>query len=611
MVRDPPPHVGAPSRFGPEITATGVHFRLWAPLCPDVGLECDGRDHAMTRTATGWHVADIAGARAGSRYRFILPDGRRIADPASRFQPDDIAGASEVIDDRAYVWRVPSWRGRAWEEMIFYEIHVGAFTEAGTYVAATERLADLVDLGVTAIELMPLADFPGRWNWGYDGVLWFAPDATYGRPDELKALVDRAHELGLAVFLDVVWNHFGPVGNVWPDLAPIYGEAANPWGKGLNFDGDDGRPVRDLVLANALHWLIDYRFDGLRLDATHALIDSSAPHILAELADTVAAATPGRATHLVMENSDNDLRWLERRPDGTPRHLVAHWTDDLHHALHTAVTGERAWYYAQYTGRIATVARGLAEGVSWQGEYLIHERRNKGVPATHLPLTAFVAFLQTHDQIGNRPLGDRKHTLLPEPARRALTAILLLAPQIPLLFMGEDWESARPFPYFSDLGADRAETVRDERRDQLKDFLADGVAMLDPMAEATFRAAKLDWHRRAAAPALRHHRDLLALRRREIVPRLAGLAGHSGRWALLGGLAFDVSWRLGDGSELRLRAHLGRFRQYLAAAGLGPIDPAARVLWRQGEIDADTLGPWAVLVTLAAPAAGTWPSPTR
>ena len=333
----------------------GVRFRLWAPEAPVLALVLQGAQGEqilpMMRTHNDWFDIVARDAEPGCRYGFQLGDGLRVPDPASRYQPEDVHGLSEVIDPNAYLWKDEAWRGRPWAEAVIYELHVGTFTRAGTFRAAIEKFDHLAGLGVTAIELMPVADFPGRRNWGYDGVLPFAPDASYGRPEDLKALVDAAHARGLMVFLDVVYNHFGPEGNYLHRYAPQFFSERHrtPWGAAINFDGAGSRTVRDFFIHNALFWLEEYHFDGLRLDAVHAISDDARPDILEELATAVHAG-PGRErhVHLVLENDHNAAHYLERDGAGRPRHYVAQWNDDVHHALHVIVTGEREGYYADY-----------------------------------------------------------------------------------------------------------------------------------------------------------------------------------------------------------------------------------------------------------------------
>ncbi|MDB5623173.1 MAG: Malto-oligosyltrehalose trehalohydrolase [Devosia sp.] len=595
-------------KFGTQITASGVRFRLWAPQCQTVGLKIIGAGTLpMQATERGWFELEVPGAGAGTRYLFVIDGELEVPDPASRFQPEDVDGPSEVVDPLAYEWRDRGWRGRPWEETVFYQLHIGTFTEQGTFLSTIDKLDYLVDLGITAIQLLPLGDFKGRWNWGYDGAMLFAPDSSYGRPEDLKALVDAAHARGLMIFLDVIYNHFGPKGNYLPAYAPVMTEKhKTPWGAALNYDDEGSPTVRDLVFANVRFWLNEYRFDGLRLDAVHAIEDSGPKHLLQELAEQTRAATDGRYIHLVQENSKNQARWFRRQADGTTRLYDAQWNDDVHHCLHVAATGESFWYYENYAGRTELLGRSLAEGYAYQGEVTPHEGEPKGEPSGFLPSTAFVAFIQNHDQIGNRPFGERIGQLVPAAVTRVLAAIYLLSPQIPMVFMGEEWDSKRPFLFFTDVGEDLAEAIRKGRREEMRHMIGDSEPDRlppDPMAEETFRACKLDWSEPDEAQTGSHlalYRSLLALRNQEIVPRLRGLQGHAGRYEILGDKAVRVSWTLGDGSSLVLSANLG-------SEPVGGLDLDAHPhLWVEGRAGGDTLQPWSAVFDLhAAPGQGT------
>ncbi|HJU17892.1 MAG TPA: malto-oligosyltrehalose trehalohydrolase [Stellaceae bacterium] len=585
----------------------GVRFRLWAPACGHVGLVIAGERETlpMTPLAEGWHELVTDRARAGMRYRFALPDGLLVPDPASRFQPEDVHGPSEVIDPCAYPWRDRAWTGRPWEEAVVYEMHIGAFTPEGTFRAATAKLDHLADLGVTALEIMPIADFPGRRNWGYDGALLYAPDSSYGRPEDLKALVEAAHQRGLMVLLDVVYNHFGPDGNYLPVYAPQFftDRHKTPWGAAINYDGAASAAVRAFVIDNALYWIEEFHLDGLRLDAVHAIIDDSRKHILSELAERVRAAAGDRPVHLILENEKNEASRLVRGADGRPRHYTAQWNDDVHHVLHVAATGEDKGYYAEYRGDTRKLARALAEGFAFQGEMMHYRGSPRGEPSAGLPPSAFVAFLQNHDQIGNRAFGERIGALAPAAAVRALAAVVLLLPQVPMLFMGEEWGAAQPFPFFCDFTGELAEAVRRGRREEFARFPefrdeAMRQRIPDPQAESTFASAKLDWGD-LAEPEHRawhdHHRRLLAVRRDEIVPLLRGIPGHAGRYEVLGEGAVIVRWRFGAGGELVLAANL------CAGPAAGFPATSGRVLWREGRPGEDgTFGPWSVRWSIAA-----------
>lgn len=560
--------------FGAAVTPAGVRFGLWAPDCKSValrlGLGEGAREIPVSRDSNGWCETVVAEAGAGTRYAYRIDGGLVVPDPASRFQPDDIHGASEVIDPLAYRWQTPDWRGRPWEETVLYELHVGTFTEAGTYRGVIERLDDLVALGVTAIELMPLADFPGARDWGYNGALLYAPDARYGRPEDLKALIDAAHAKGLMVFLDVVYNHFGPEGNYLHCFAKRFFDEARhtPWGAAIAFDGADSQWIRAFFINNALFWLNEYRCDGLRLDAVHAIEDDSPRHILDELAERVAAEVdPERHVHLVLENDRNQARFLAGPTAERKGAYVAQWNDDIHHAFHVLLSGEREGYYIDYAddpGR--HLARCLAEGFAYQGDpSRFRDGERRGNPSRHLPPTAFVAFLQNHDQVGNRAFGDRLASMVPAAGVMAAAAVLLLAPQVPLLFMGEEWAAPEPFLFFCDFGDDQRDAVREGRRKEFASFEAfvdprAREAIPDPMLEETFRRSVLDWTRRSEpkhAAMLAHYRRLLELRRRWIVPSLNGIAGNAGSIRGQKGRALVVEWRMSDASVLGLAANLG------------------------------------------------------
>jgi malto-oligosyltrehalose trehalohydrolase len=583
--------------FGAEFQPGGsVRFSLWAPNQERVGIELHDAAPAlpMRREADGWHRLTTDRAGPGSRYRFILADGVPVPDPASRYQAADVHGPSEVIDPREYPWRDHDWHGRSWNTSVIYELHIGSFTEAGTFLGAIERLGHLAELGVTVLELMPVADFPGRRNWGYDGVLPFAPDSSYGRPEHLKSLIDAAHARELMVILDVVYNHFGPEGNYLSLYAPQFFNARHqtPWGAAINFDADGSHTVREFFIHNALYWLEEFHLDGLRLDAVHAIVDGSPVHILDELAQRVRSAALPRSAHLILENEHNQARWLRRDSRGNAALYDAQWNDDAHHVLHVAASGESEGYYADYIGH--------TDRFAFQGELMPYRGTERGECSMQLPPAAFVAFIQNHDQIGNRALGERLSTIADPAAVRAVTALYLLLPQIPLLFMGEEWHSRRPFQFFCDFGAELGDAVRNGRRQEFARFEAFRDAsrresIPDPQAEQTFDDSKLDWER-LAAPAhgatLRWYRDLLTVRRRHIAPLLPSLT-QAGEFSIVDDGALMVRWRAATGAELTLMANL--------SARTTPGFPAERgtLLWQQGQADAaGTFSPWSLRWTL-------------
>ena len=577
-------------QFGARLTAEGASFRLWAPAARRVDLLLE-TPHPLERGSDGWFAADVAGVKAGDHYRFRIDNEIDIPDPASAFQPDDVFGPSELIDHSAYRWCASDWRGRPWHETVLLEAHVGTFTPQGTYRAIIEKLDHLVATGITALELLPLADFAGSRNWGYDGVLWYAPDGAYGRPDDLKALVDEAHLRGLMVFLDVVYNHFGPEGNHLGRYAPrFFTEAQTPWGSAIDYRVPQ---VRKFAIENALYWLGEYRFDGLRLDAVHSIAELGEVSMLHDLSVAVGelAAETGRHIHLVLENDDNRVGILDPRQDPPRGKYRAQWNDDYHHAWHVWLTGEAQGYYRDYQrSPLRDIARSLASGFVYQGETSAHrDGRPRGEASGGLAPTAFVNFLQNHDQIGNRPLGDRLENLVSKDAIEAALAITLLAPPIPMLFMGEEWGSKTPFPFFCDFTGGLAEAVREGRRREYGWAYAKfGSEVPDPLDLSTFRSAKLDWdslNEEAGRQRLALVRDLLTVRRREIMPRLANAAfgeAHAADNGLL-----TASWQLGDGTGLLLRANL-------STAEVTDNSRKESVIAICGGPPGDVLPPWSV-----------------
>ena len=557
--------------FGTEVRSEGILFRLWAPGASAVDLVLEGdegtrRFHRMAGDGTGWYRFFATEAAPGARYSFRIEDDLLVPDPASRCQASDIHGPSVVIDPRAYPWRDTSWRGRPWREAIIYELHVGTFSAKGDFAGVSERLDYLADLGVTALELMPIADFPGERNWGYDGALLFAPDRAYGSPEDLKSLVEAAHARNLMVFLDVVYNHFGPEGNylyVYARQAFFDESRQTPWGAALDFSGPSSATVRRFFIDNALYWLKEYHLDGLRFDAVHAIDDDSTPHILTEIAEAVHKG-PGRhrQIHLILENDRNEAHYLRTDSKGACRQFTAQWNDDLHHACHVLLTGESQGYYVDYCRQpLQLLGRALAEGFAYQGEPSPYRNdQARGEPSCHLPQTAFVSFLQNHDQIGNRAFGERLSQLIPEPLLHQALALVLLAPSPPLLFMGEEFGAQTPFLYFCDFGPDLADQVREGRQQD-----CDRVSPLskslsppqipDPNAIETFLRSRLDWQEIGKERGRRFrkiYRELLALRQREIIPRLAGLPGGGAEYTVIGLAGLQVRWTLGDGADLRV-----------------------------------------------------------
>jgi maltooligosyltrehalose trehalohydrolase len=583
--------------FGATPQSDGTLFRLYAPKARQVALRLEGHDRAMTRDGE-WFGLTVAEARPGMRYQYIIDGGQAVPDPASRFQPQDVNGPSEIVAPDRFDWTDESWRGRPWREAVIYELHLGAFTRDGTYRATMGELERLRDLGITAVELMPLADFAGTRNWGYDGVLPFAPDSSYGRPEDLKALVCAAHRLGLMVFVDVVYNHFGPEGNYLSLYAPsFFAPRETGWGQSLDFGG----VARRFFLENALYWLIEYHIDGLRFDAVHAIHDD-VTHFLDELAQTARHACGDRHIHLVLENDKNEAHLLER-DRGSPRYYDAQWNDDFHHAMHVVLTGEADGYYADYVAApVECLGRTLAQGFAYQGEHSTFRDTPRGEPSTHLPPLAFVNFLQNHDQIGNRAFGERLITLVSREALKAAIAIQLLAPSPPLLFMGEEVGATTPFLFFCDFIGDLANAVRDGRRREFARFPAfaspDARERIpDPLAVETFLGSKL-------APAIERpdreiaslYRQLLDLRRREIVPRLTGTQSCAARYRCEG-RGLSVEWDLPDGGRLMLAANL-------SAIATEPLaKPRGRLIWGVMPQDGNQLAAWTTLWSIETPTA--------
>lgn len=550
-------------------TDGGTHFRVWAPASPSAAVEIEvGRSGGEARTfpleaeGRGYFSGLVAGAPARTRYRIRLKSGA-FPDPASRFQPDGPHGASEVIDP-AFAWTDLQWRGRPVRELVIYELHLGTFTREGTWRAAQERLADLTALGVTMIEVMPIADFPGKFGWGYDGVNLFAPCRLYGRPEDAKAFVNAAHGLGLAVILDVVYNHLGPDGNYLGQFTRelVSGRYANEWGDALNFDGEGASGVRELCVTNAAYWIGEFHFDGLRLDATQQIYDASPTHVVAEVGRAARAAAGERQIHLVAENEAQEARFV-RAPEHGGHGLDAIWNDDFHHSAIVAATGRAEAYYSGFRGTAQEFVSAAKHGFLYQGQWYCWQRKRRGSPALDLPAHAFVAFLENHDQVSNSLHGRRLHQLT-SPARwRALTALLLLGPQTPMLFQGQEFCASAPFVYFADHEEKLARAVREGRAKFLAQFpsvCAVGALewVLDPGAAATRERCRIEWAERTRNDAAwQLHAELLRLRRE--TPAIAAPARVEG--AVLGERAFVLRLFSAAGDRLlvvNLGADAGR-----------------------------------------------------
>ncbi|HXS53357.1 MAG TPA: malto-oligosyltrehalose trehalohydrolase [Usitatibacter sp.] len=592
--------------FGAALAPGPARFRLWAPACARVSLVLhdrgESREVAMQAMAEGWYGADLDDVHAGMAYAFRVDDGAPVPDPASRAQSEDVNGASLVVDPQAFEWTDDEWRGRPWHEAVVYELHVGTFTPEGTFRAAEARLDHLVELGVSALEVMPVADFAGRRNWGYDGALAFAPDRVYGTPEDFKHLIAQCHARGLMVLLDVVYNHFGPEGNHLHRYAPQFFNPAHrtPWGAAINYDGERAGPVREFFLHNALYWIEEFHLDGLRLDAVHAIADDSPTHLVSEIAGAIARG-PGRQrhVHLVLENERNEARLLRG-----PARATAQWNDDWHHAAHILATGETDGYYADYAARpVMHLGRALAEGFAWQGEPSAHHHGEaRGEPSADLPPLVFMPFLQNHDQVGNRALGERVCALADPQALHLATATLLLAPSIPLLFMGEEFAASAPFLFFCDFHGELAGAVRDGRRREFGAFErfrdpAARAAIPDPGAEETFLRSKLDWGEASQgehAQWLAAYRELLSIRRERIVPHLAG-ERFGARFEMHGSAGLAVDWTLADGARLHLRAN------FSAAPARGIPAAAGQPIHLVGDAGGDRFAPWSGRWSLEPP----------
>lgn len=597
--------------FGAQVCDDGaVRFRLWAPAAKtvDVCLETTANKFPLAKLENGWFELTTREARAGTRYQFQINGDLKAPDPASRFQPSDVHGPSQVVDPAAFDWRDENWRGRRWEEAVIYELHVGTFTHEGTFKAAEEKLDYISSLGVTAIELMPVADFPGRRNWGYDGVLLYAPDSCYGSPEDLKSFVQAAHRKNLMVFLDVVYNHFGPEGNYLHAYAPEFFTKRHhtPWGDAINFDGRDSRAVRDFFIHNALYWLEEYHFDGLRLDAVHGIVDDSKPDIITELGETIRQKFAAqRHVHLILEDADNVSHYLKRDRENRVTLYDAQWNDDIHHSMHVLITGESGGYYSDYVREpIKQLRRCLTEGFAFQGEYSPFHHANRGEPTAGLPLSAFISFLQNHDQVGNRAFGERIGQLASADALRATMEILLLAPSPPMLFMGEEFRADSPFLFFCDFKGELAAAVTNGRRAefaQFPDFSSEEKReqIPDPNSEATFLRSKLDWQTVPQEPHtkwLEFYQRLLSIRRERVVPLLAGV--REGR--VMNDFDADqrglsIEWKVEDVACLSLFANLSDEGLMLRSPRKGlPVPIYTSNAEGVRELQSGRMSPWSV-----------------
>ena len=503
---------------GATVVADGVRFSVWTPNATRVAVQIEGGDtRPLAPSGGGVFEETIRGVRAGTDYRYVVDD-TAVPDPVSRYQPAGVHGPSRVVDPSQYRWNDAAWRGLTMADAIIYELHVGTFSDEGTFRGVIPHLRELRELGITAIEIMPVAEFPGSRNWGYDGVHLYAPQSTYGGPEELRALVDAAHAEGLAVILDVVYNHFGPEGNYVGAFGPYFtSRYTTPWGQALNYDDAQCDEVRRFIIDNALYWVTEFHVDGLRLDAIHGIFDFSPRHILRDIAESVhnQASLLGRQVVVIGESDLNDPR-VVRTPDACGYGLDGQWADDLHHGIHAALTGEQNGYYADFGG-VTPVATALRTPFVFDGRYSLHRKRRHGAPATAVPADRFVVCIQNHDQVGNRAFGDRFAALVGFPKSRLAAALLLLSPYVPLLFMGEEYGETNPFQYFVSHGdPELIDAVRKGRRKEFEHF-GWGDDVPDPQATETFERSRLDRRRRQTgehAGMYALYRDLLRLRRR-------------------------------------------------------------------------------------------------
>lgn len=544
--------------WGAEIVATDtVNFRLWAPGQQHLTLRLADSDRPMNVSGDGWFELRVSGVKAGSSYSFVLPDGTVVADPASRAQQADVNGPSRVVDHHSYRWQHADWRGRPWQESVIYELHIGTFTPQGTFQAAIAQLPRLAELGITVIEVLPVAQAGGERGWGYDGVLLYSVHSAYGSPDDFKAFIDAAHGLGMSVVLDIVLNHFGPVGNYLPLLAPTFfhQERVTPWGAGIAYDEP---AVRRYIADIPLYWLQNFHLDGLRFDAIDQIEDSSPRHILVEIAEGIRQQITDRPIHLTTEDCRNITSLHPYDREGNAPLFSGEWNDDFHNAVHVLATGETQAYYQDFTPHPENhVARVLAEGFAYQGEVSPQSGEARGVDSRGQPPVAFVDFIQNHDQVGNRALGERLITLIGAERNKALLATLLLSPHIPLLFMGEEYGETQPFLFFTDFHGDLARAVREGRAKEFADHA--GVDVPDPNAPETFQRSKLNWDKADSPEGLAWlslTQQLLALRQQAIVPLLSGAGGHSGQIVHCGERALSVRWQFPAGT-LSLALNLG------------------------------------------------------
>ena len=547
------------------ISPSTAHARVWAPACRRIDVLIDRAfgdraTVALQPEQNGFFAGELPDTRSGDRYQFLLDGELARPDPASRFQPEGPHGPSEVIDPHAFEWTDDAWPGVSPQGQVIYEMHVGTFTREGSWAAAAEELPELARLGVTVVEMMPVAEFSGRFGWGYDGVDLYAPTRLYGRPDDLRRFVDRAHQLRIGVILDVVYNHLGPDGNYLGDFSPDYftGKYENDWGRAINFEGP--APAREFFVENAPYWIDEFHFDGLRLDATQDVRDASATHVIADIVARARAAAPHRRVYVVAENEPQETR-LVRKPASGGFGVDALWNDDYHHTACVALTGRREAYYHDYSGSPQEFVSSLKYGYLFQGQWYTWQKQNRGSSSLDLPGHAFIHFLENHDQVANTAFGQRLHQLASPGRYRALTALTLLGPATPLLFQGQEFSSSAPFQYFCDHEGELRDSIRAGRREFLAQFPSTldpdvQAALPEPDDERTFERSKLDFSERETnAASYRLHRDLLSLRRSDSTIAAAATCPVDG--AVIAPHAFVIRYGRGSVNDRLLLVNLG------------------------------------------------------
>jgi len=591
--------MAAPQRrlpIGAEVVPGGVHFRLWAPGHKKVDVVFEGEGHCGTAITLrgdkdGYFSGTCRQASAGSLYRYRLNGGECFPDPASRFQPKGPHGPSQVVDPTTFKWSDGKWRGIIREGHVIYEMHIGTYTREGTWKAAQEQLPAIADLGITVVEVMPVADFPGRFGWGYDGVNHFAPTRLYGEPDDMRSFVDRAHALGLGVLLDVVYNHFGPEGNYLARFSrDYYGAHESDWGKVMNFDGKNSGPIREFFMANGAYWIEEFHLDGLRFDATHAIIDTSEVHILGDITETARKAAGNRNVLMMAENESQDFRCLRPREEGGFG-MDAAWNDDFHHSVHVALTGYHDAYYSEYFGSPQEMVSSAKWGYLYQGQYYFWQDKRRGSPTIGISPSCFVNYIQNHDQVGNSAWGIRLHKLTNPAALRAMTAFLMLSPQTPMIFQGQEFSATSPFLYFADLSPETSQQVHAGRIEFLKQFTnIDSPEIIDsldkPYELETFEQCRLDLNERERhAKVYALYRDLIRLRREDPVFSV-GYSCHI-EGAVLGPSGFLLRYFLGAQQRLLL-INLGREMHLIPVPEpmlAPPLGCAWEILWTSEKLE--------------------------